>query len=441
MKKVGFLWIGHADYLGETTAAIQREVISCADGLPFIHAEVHPIATTDQEAAAAARALVETQDCCGAILVLTSWVECSVVMTALKELRGRPCMLWGFPVEEINGRMDSTGSYVSAAMFAGVVQRLGLPCPMLIASWKDPSARAQLRSFSSAAAAVDALFYAKIGLFGYTSMSIYTGTFDHVLMRYKIGPEIEQMDTYSLLRAAEGVPAAEVDAALARLHAVARVKADAAPEMLRRTMAMYAALRRFCTEKGWAAVNLKCQYELSKEYRAVPCVALSLLAEDGITASCEGDILNTVSMLLLHCLSGQVSWYGDALTHWDNTVQFSPCGFMPFSMAQGTPYVQKFMEHPGFSGVQVCGVLRPEKVTYLRLVEDIGTYHLLYGTGTGIETQPRGGCMPALNVTLDGSVKKLCQEYAGQHFALAYGDLTQELEQFAALTGIEARRV
>ena len=441
MRKVGFLWIGHEDYLGETTAAIQRKAMECVQDITSIHAQAQPIAVTDAQAVAAARALVEVQDCCGAIIVLTSWVECNVVMSALKELRGRPCMFWGFPVEELDGKRDSTGSYVSASMFAGVVRRLGLHCSMLIASWKDPAAHAQLACFAKAACAIDALYYAKIGLFGYTSMRIYTGTFDHVLMRYQIGPEVDQMDTYSLLRAAEAVSDADVDAALKRLGTVAHIQDDAAPEMLRKTMALYVALRRFCQEKEWAAVNIKCQYELSKEYKAVPCVALSLLADDGITASCEGDMLNTVSMLLLQLLAQKTVWYGDSLTHWDNTVQFSPCGFMPFSMACGVARVQKFLEHPGFAGVQVCGVLRPEKVTYLRLVEDIGTYHLLYGTGTGTQTLPRGGCMPALNVILDGDVRRLCQEYAGQHFALVYGDLSQEIEQYAALTGLEARRI
>lgn len=441
MRKVGVIWLGHADYLGENTAAVQNAADESIRDLPFVCAAMRTIATTEAASVAAVRAVLNEQDCCGAVLVLTTWVECNVVMAALKELRGRPCMFWGFPLEEVCGRKESTGSYVSATMFAGVVRRLGLPSPMLLASWKDPEARAQIDCFSRAAGAVDALFYAKIGLFGYTSMRIYTGTFDHVLMRYRIGPEVEQMDTFSLIRAAEAVPEAEIAAAEARLRTLACCREDVSPKVLKKTMALYVALRQFCRERDWQAVNIKCQYELSKEYRVVPCVALSLLAEDGVSASCEGDMLNTVSMLLLQNLAQQTVWYGDALTHWGNTLQFSPCGFLPFSLANGTAYVQKFMEHPGFSGLQVSGVLRPEKVTFLRLVEDIGAYHLLYGTGNGTKTEPRGGCMPALNVELSGSMENLCREYAGQHFAVVYGDLSREIEQFACLMGIEARRV
>ena len=49
--------------------------------------------------------------------------------------------------------------------------------------------------------------------------------------------------------------------------------------------------------------------------------------------------------------------------------------------------------------------------------------------------------MPALNVELDGDIMKLCEEYAGQHFAVAYGDWSEELALFAAFMGIEARRI
>jgi len=110
-------------------------------------------------------------------------------------------------------------------------------------------------------------------------------------------------------------------------------------------------------------------------------------------------------------------------------------------MAKKPVYVQKFLEHPGFTGIQVSGVMRPEKVTWMRLVEDVGDYHIVYGTGNGKETEPRGGCMPALNVELDGDIRALEKEYAGQHYAIAYGDYGDEIALLAELMGMEARRI
>ena len=440
MKQTGVLFLGHADYLDENAAAIRAEISRALSPTGQFDLSASEVAVTDSQAIGAARELLH-KGCAGAVLVLSTWVECNIVMSALKELRGLPMLFWGFPLEQVNGRRESTGSYVSASMFAGTVRRLKLPAEILIGSWNEPSVLERLSAFASAANAVDRLFYSKIGLIGYTSMSIYTGTFDHVLLRYLVGPEVQQMDAYSLIRLAESSTEEELADARRRLEERTCICADVQPPVLKKTLALYAAMKKLCADNGWGAINVKCQYEFSKEYRVVPCVALSLLAEEGIVASCEGDMLCTVSMLILNSLTAQPVTYGDSLTHHGNVVQFSPCGFMPFSMGADGVRVQKFMEHPGFSGIQVSGVLRPEKVTFLRLVEDIGTYHFVYGTGNGLKTEPRGGCMPALDVELDGSIEALCREYAGQHYALAYGDLSGQIEVLSRITGIPAIRI
>lgn len=441
MNPSGVIWIGHSDYLDSNTRAITEQVRDALKTLPHVQVsdDIH-IAVTDQQAIEAARDILR-QNLSGAIIVLATWVECNVVMSAVKELRGLPILFWAFPLETVNGIRESTGSYVSGTMIAGPVRRLELKSQVLLGSWKDEKTLKSVEAFLRAAYAVNTLFYSKIGLFGYTSMSIYTGTFDHVLMRYLVGPEVEQMDAYSLIRAAEAVPEEEVAQAIAKLTKTAPVMEDVKAHKLYKTMALYVALKAFCAEHNWTAVNVKCQYEFSKEYRVVPCVALSLLADEGVVASCEGDMLCTVSQMILTAITGCTSTYGDSLSQEGNVIKFSPCGFMPFSMAAPGVRVQKFMEHPGFSGIQVCGVMRPQRVTFLRLVEDVGSYHLVYGTGSGLPTEPRGGCMPALDVELDGDANELCKHYAGQHYALVYGDWADELESFAKLMGMQTIRI
>ena len=103
-------------------------------------------------------------------------------------------------------------------------------------------------------------------------------------------------------------------------------------------------------------------------------------------------------MMMLSLLSGQVVTYGDAINHTGNVLKISSCGMLPFSMGFGQRHIRKFMPHDGFHGIQASFVMRPEKVTLLRLVEDCGSYHLLYGTGMGQLTQLRQGYMPALDI-------------------------------------------
>jgi len=441
MRKTGVIWVGHPDYVNGHVSAVQKSILASIQDIPFLCTDLQTIAITEQEAVQITRSLLHEHDCCAALVIFSTWIECSVAMAVLKELRGLPCMFWGFQQDEVNGVNRSTGSYVSATMFAGVVKRLKLRCPMLYTTWKNPDTQKKIEQFVRAAGAVDALNYSKIGLFGYTSMSIYTGTFDHVLMRYLVGPEIEHMDTYSLIRASEAASEEELAAAREKLADMVQDVEQFDPDTLKRSLSLYVGMKKICREKGWNAFNIKCQYELSQEYRAVPCVAISMLAEDNLVTSCEGDTPLTVSMLMLQYLCGKTVWYGDSLTHWDNVLQFSPCGFLPPKMAKGKPELLDFGNGRFAGGLHMRGVLRPEKITWMRLVEDIGSYHIIYGTGQGIATEPRGGTMPALNVKLDGSIEKLFGEYAGQHFAVAYGDLSEDIAMMGSIMGIEARRI
>ena len=49
--------------------------------------------------------------------------------------------------------------------------------------------------------------------------------------------------------------------------------------------------------------------------------------------------------------------------------------------------------------------------------------------------------MPALDVQLDGEIDTLVHEYAGQHFALCYGDIAGAIEEYAILMGMKSLRI
>mgnify|MGYP002676435467 FL=1 len=167
------------------------------------------------------------------------------------------------------------------------------------------------------------------------------------------------------------------------------------------------------------------------------CVPLSMAAAEDFVTSCEGDILCTVSMLILNYLTGQVIAYGDAINHKGNVLKLSPCGFMPYKLAAGRREVRNFMEGVGFTGIQNSFTMKPGRVTLLRLVEDIGGYHFLCTAGEGLaDTKLRQGCMPALDVIPDCDTSELARHYAGQHFALCYGDVTEDISGLAGMLGI-----
>ncbi|MCL2158726.1 MAG: hypothetical protein FWH48_06120 [Oscillospiraceae bacterium] len=439
--KIGFVSISHPDYLEPMVFEASEQAALAVEQAGFELVRIKDPVTNWQTAQSAGTKLA-ARDLSGAVLFLASWVECPVFMSVLREIEHIPICVWGFPMHESNGALCSTGSYVSFAMLKGSLDRLELPYVYIADHPKSENAHKILSDFCAAAACRLSMRRSRVGLVGYTSMGIYPGTFDHLLMRAIIGPEVEHIDTYTLIRLAEQTSEKEKSEIVGEYRAHARIKPDVSEEMLKKSAGLYAAAKALAEEKGLAAVNIKCQYELSKEYKMVPCVPLALLAENGIVASCEGDVPNTVSMLILHYLCGKTVAYGDAINRSGERVLFSSCGFLPFSLGEkGEQTIGNFLPHPGFTGIQNSFVMRPGRVTLLRLVETRGGYKLLYFTGEGKKTQLRQGYMPALEVLIDGGAakaEKLEANYAGQHYAICHGDISGQIRAYARIMKIEA---
>jgi len=97
---------------------------------------------------------------------------------------------------------------------------------------------------------------------------------------------------------------------------------------------------------------------------------------------------------------------------------------------------------PGFSGLQNSFTMKPGKVTLMRLVEDIGDYHIVCTTGEGLaDSKMRCGRFPSLDIVPDCSMDDLVKKYSGQHFAICYGDITDDLAALADMLGIGFCRV
>jgi L-fucose isomerase-like protein len=440
-SRIGFVSISHPDYLEPMVYTAANRAAAAIEKAGFTLVRIEkPVA--DRQTAQKAGIELAGCDLAGVVLFLASWVECPVFMSVLGEIAHLPFCVWGFPMYELDGKLSSTGSYVSFAMLKGSLDRLELPYVYIIESADSPKAHKTLADFCAAAACRLNMRRSCIGLVGYTSMGIYPGTFDHLFLRAVIGPEVEQIDAYTLINLAKQTSESQKDEIIADYRRHACIKPDVLPEMLKKSAGLYAAMKTIAKEKNLAALNVKCQYELSKEYKMVPCVPLALLAENGVVTSCEGDMMNTVSMLLLHYLTGETVTYGDAMNRDGNTVLFSSCGFLPFGMGNpGEQTIGNFLQHPGFTGIQNCFVMRPGKVTLLRLVETRGGYKLLYFTGEGQKTELRQGYMPALNVLLDGSAAELEANYAGQHYAICYGDISDKIQAYAKIMKIDTIQI
>ena len=351
--RIGLINIGHPDYPNDVGARFAtqaadalrgREIVVVTDG----DACTDPIAAMRR----GQDMLAERLD--GVIVWLGTWIEASTAMAAIREFEHLPFAVWGFPMYENEGRQEfSMGSFVAACVLKGALDRMGYPsksrggCPMTRRHSGAP------RPICRAAHAAGRLKRTRLGLVGYASMSMYPGTFDHVLLRRIVGPEVVQFDTYTLVRLAEAVGLADTKEILDAWRAAAQV--DVADERLVKAARLAVAIRTLVDKHRLHGLTVKCQYELSQEWGMTPCVPLSWLADLGVITSCEGDVMVAATQCLLAYLSNETTTYADILDLQGDTMLLSACGFAPFNLAHqpdSGPAVRICeLDYPGFDGI------------------------------------------------------------------------------------------
>jgi len=438
--KIGMVLIGHPDYPNDIGLQFAQEA---AESLRARGSEVRfePVALTRPLEARAAGIRAAAEDPDGVVVFLGTWIECPTALQAIREFEHLPFAVWGHNMFPWQGKRESTGSFVAAAVLKGALERMEYRAETIIGLPSDERAQAQAAVFCRAAHAVKRLRRTRIALVGYAAMGMYAGTFDHARLRRHVGPEVEHLDTYSLIRMAEAAPEEAVQRAAEDLRAKAEIRVE--PDRLLKAARLAAGLRALLHEGAFDAVNVKCQYELSQQYGMTPCVPLSLIADEGGVAGCEGDLLTTVTQGLLRYLADETPYYGDILDLNGRRMLLSSCGFAPFGLCNPdeTPCVCE-LGYPGFDGIISSFTLRRGPVTFARLAEGARADHRLnYGTGVGVETDLRQGRFPALEIELDGDPDLLWGTIASQHFALCYGDVSAEIEAVCRHLNITACRV
>ncbi|MCL5072353.1 MAG: hypothetical protein M1308_15910 [Actinobacteria bacterium] len=437
MGKIAFIRVAHKDYQSDISRQKGREAVgSLIERKIEIFSNDKPL--DDAINAREFGYKVNSENVDGVIIFFDTWTEPAIVMSLVQEIKHLPIAIWGFPMFPYKGLMESTGSFVSLPVFSGALKRLKIKHKFILGLPTDKNTLDKVAEFVKVADTIKSLRATRIGLVGYAAMSIYSGTFDHLKLRGIIGPEVLQIDSYSLLNIAQCADKNQYSEFLKNVTKFAAISRDLKPEYLEKEGRLYYAIKELIKIYQLDSINVKCQYELSQEYKCIACPALSLIAEEGPVAACEGDTLTTVSQIILHRLTGQPIAYGDILNVENGEAIFSACGFAPYSLAENPEKVQlNDINHPGFEGPIVSLVLKKGKITFMRINEGADGYIMNIGTGMGLDSELRQGRFPALKFKIEGEEKKFLETLYCQHYAICYGDYTDELVSLCNFLSID----
>ena len=165
---------------------------------------------------AGARDLLKASEYDLIVANLVSWVEAPLFTATLRDFFGKPLLLWSHTTYVEEGTRFTLGALPAAGVLRETLEEMRVPFKFVYGMPDEPELERPVSTYAVAAATARALGNAKIGLFGYASMGMYTGTTDHTQLRAQVGPEIEHLDQYLIVERFNRLSDADVRQLLAR---------------------------------------------------------------------------------------------------------------------------------------------------------------------------------------------------------------------------------
>jgi len=188
---------------------------------------------------------------------------------------------------------------------------------------------------------------------------------------------------------------------------------------------LYLALKESTQANGVDGITMDC-YRVLRKSSVSPCLAFSLLNDDGVVSVCEGDLEAAALMTIFRQFSG-VSWMGNLvqISRDLNLITLAHCE-APLALAEvgGTIVLRSHFESDESVGLDVP--LRKEMVTVANL--QFEPLQMTVANGEVMESQigKFSLCRTQAMIRLKGSVDDLL-EHTGNHHVVAYGDWTESL--------------
>lgn len=387
------------------------------------------------------------------ILVIPTWFEPGTLVRAAKSYFQMPVVVWGFSNFFYNEERVNLGSSAGAGAAKGTLREQGIKHEYIYYSPEcgfDEEIQRKLWKVANVSRAISLLKTARILSIGYQFGSMTIGDMDLTKMRSVFGPDLVEVDNYSLISKME-----KVDTDSTKYHEaedkILKLTEGTIGSKLEKVTRMYLAVKEVVKEFNAQAVTLRCHFALSQEYGLTACIPLSVIGNE-MVASCEADIPLTLTQLILHYLSGGcLTTYADTHELTGKRILWGACGFAPAGMCIDNKIIcQLPADNPTGLGatfkdyITNKNYLKEGRITAARLLKEAdGSYTMHAVTGKAVgdvgKTSEFGSPQYSFTETiLDTDFDTFAQNLGSHHYALVYAELAEELELFCKYNNLKA---
>ena len=363
------------------------------------------------------------------LICIATWSEDHHLLDLLSYV-DKPVILRAYPAID-------TGSLCCAHQIGAVFTDIGKGYEFVYGDADDEDCAKEIVKIATPYALATCMSKVKMGAIGGRVKGMTEIAYDEFAIKKKLGARIVNIDEKEMTGKVAAMTDKEAEALLEEKKDMLKCcKQISNKESMLESIKYYGALKQLVDEYDLEALAVKCY----TTFMGKVCLGYSILAEEGVVGSCEGDVTNALTMKLLYELSGKPVNNTDLLylDEKKNTILFAHCGSSGFSIAGGE--IELAPVRLAETGVCCRFVAKPGVVTAVNICGHGEQFRMSVMVGEAI---PCGMEFPGNPVVIrfDKSVNQINKEIMtngiGHHWMVGYGDYSEALRNFCKLKDIK----
>jgi L-fucose isomerase-like protein len=261
--------------------------------------------------------------------------------------------------------------------------------------------------------------------------------FDELAIKKTFGTEITKLSLYTLSKRMKEVDAKDIEKDMEIQKKIFDIR-DERIEEAGGISRLYLALKKYVSENNVQSYAPDCWPELRDIDKTPICPVNGRMNVEGVMASCECDVDGSLTLMLQYVLTESPPWWADFvnIVEEHNALLWWHCGNAPYSLSKKKPVLENVFD---FGGLSQTAVMKGGTATVCRLHSMRGMFVIHAGVGEVIETEPLLRGSNLLITMRSGNmdfIESMLQNGIPHHNGLVYGDITDELKEFAHLMDI-----
>ncbi len=449
INKVGYICFGEVNTPYERLQ-IKRD--AAIKALAPIGAEIIDagivIDDPEYKTADAAIARLKGEDFTSIIVCLAGWVPTHAVIRVTDEFRHLPLLLWGLCGWIENGRIVTTAEQAGTTALRPALEELGYRFKFVYDIIGEPEPIDSISAFVRAAYAARRLRHARVGTMGYRDMLLYGTQYEGNSLRGQIGVEVEPFEMLEMVQNIDGLDAQKIADGVKFVRDNWVITGECDDGIIETAVKYALAVGKRIEERGWEAVTLIDVDGMKKLCGFPPALVFMLLERwYGVLTTPENDVMGNVTELMLHYLSGDISWYMEYYEFFKDSMLIGTPDYVPAPVVDGD--VKLLPAAFGLLSTALMSVSKVKEgyVTCARLIYKKGGRYAMHFYTADAKEPPTwnefGWGDPApqlssLRVYPDScTVPDFAQKVSSQHVVLCYGNQAEALKDLCKLLDID----